>query len=345
MVDNFSLPALNGIRSYEGRALRAYQDEVGVWTVGYGLTNMDKGLPWKVSAGLTITAEQAEWHLFKSLTENYVPAVRKALDPTKVSQPQGAQDGGLSFHFNTGAIGRASWPRLLMAGNVASAKASIESWNHAGGKVLSGLTKRRAWEWGVISASDYGHVTGPDELDQHERSVGTGELLTAFPTDPLDTSAGNVKTDGWPVPSTPAPGVIKAGSRGDCVTEIQTMLFTLGYPVVINGTFDDATAAAVRKFQGAHPNLTADGMVGPATTAAIKRDLAMRQSTKNVVVKAAPSLGALALAAWNFVHADAGEIVLVAGIAIVVASLTYVAWKHWGEVQAMVNKQIGRTVL
>lgn len=345
MTDNISLPGLNGVRSYEGRALRAYQDEVGVWTVGYGLTNMDKNLPWKVGAGLTITAEQAEWHLLKSLNDNYAPAVRRALDPAKVSHPQGAQDAGMSFHFNCGAIGRASWPKLLMEGNLSAAKTSIESWNHAGGKVLSGLTKRRAWEWGMASTGDYGHVTGPEELDQHERAIGVGELLTALPTDPGDTTAGSIKTDGIPEPTTPAPGVIKRGSIGEGVTEIQTMLFTLGYALVINGTFDDATEAAVKKFQSTHPHITADGEVGPATTAAIKRDLAMRTKTKTVVVKAAPALGGIAAIVWNFVHANAGEIVLVGGIVVIVGSLAYVAWKHWGEVQAFVNKQIGRTVI
>ena len=30
------------IKEFEGCQLTAYQDEVGVWTIGYGITNSDK---------------------------------------------------------------------------------------------------------------------------------------------------------------------------------------------------------------------------------------------------------------------------------------------------------------
>jgi lysozyme len=32
------------IRSFEGRALKAYKDCVGVWTIGYGQTNYDSSV-------------------------------------------------------------------------------------------------------------------------------------------------------------------------------------------------------------------------------------------------------------------------------------------------------------
>ncbi len=41
------------IRQFEGLRLAAYQDSVGVWTIGYGTTR-------GVKAGQAITAEQAE---------------------------------------------------------------------------------------------------------------------------------------------------------------------------------------------------------------------------------------------------------------------------------------------
>ena len=44
---------LSLIKSFEGLRLQAYQDSVGVWTIGYGATR-------GVKAGMTITMDQAE---------------------------------------------------------------------------------------------------------------------------------------------------------------------------------------------------------------------------------------------------------------------------------------------
>src|SRR5882672_12476169 len=111
-IANMSLGGLNGIRQWEGRSLRAYQDEVGVWTIGYGITNNDKGIGFRVQSGATITAAQAEQLLYDSLRHNYLPDVFRALAPqAKLAHPQGAIDGGLSFHYNTGGVMRASWPK------------------------------------------------------------------------------------------------------------------------------------------------------------------------------------------------------------------------------------------
>ena len=35
---------LNLIKKFEGCRLTAYQDAVGVWTIGYGTTNADKAI-------------------------------------------------------------------------------------------------------------------------------------------------------------------------------------------------------------------------------------------------------------------------------------------------------------
>lgn len=57
---------------------------------------------------------------------------------------------------------------------------------------------------------------------------------------------------------------------GDDVMQIQVVLNTLGYPVTASGTYDGLTAEAVRMFQqNAGHNLKVDGMVGPATRAAL----------------------------------------------------------------------------
>lgn len=63
--------------------------------------------------------------------------------------------------------------------------------------------------------------------------------------------------------------LLNLGDTGDRVKSLQTNLKTLGYSVTVNSKFDSKTEAAVRQFQRDF-RLTVDGIVGPATEAAIK---------------------------------------------------------------------------
>ena len=55
-------------------------------------------------------------------------------------------DALVSFHYNTGAIARATLTRLHRAGDHAGALREFARWNRAGGRVLRGLIRRRAAE-------------------------------------------------------------------------------------------------------------------------------------------------------------------------------------------------------
>ena len=46
------------IKRFEGRELEAYQDDVGIWTIGYGHTDA-AGSP-SVTPGMRITEDEAE---------------------------------------------------------------------------------------------------------------------------------------------------------------------------------------------------------------------------------------------------------------------------------------------
>jgi GH24 family phage-related lysozyme (muramidase) len=65
-------------------------------------------------------------------------------------------DALASFHYNTGAIARASLTRKHCAGDHAGAMREFARWVRAGGKVLPGLVRRRAAE-----ASLYGSSQSP----------------------------------------------------------------------------------------------------------------------------------------------------------------------------------------
>lgn len=343
---DISLDGLNFTRGMEGRALRAYQDFGGVWTIGYGLTNMDKNLPFKIAAGTTIDENQAEWYLVKSIRENYLPASRKALDGGTYQFPQGALDAAIDFNFNTGAVARAPWPKLLGQGDLAGAKASLMTWTKQKGVTLAGLVRRRNANYAQATAGDYGHLTGPIIVEPnasgHQTYKGTAALLTAFPVAPENTAAGSVATTGVPAPTAPAPNAMRFGDKSDAVTKLQDALTLAGYPTTQTGTFDALTVTNVRAFQQAHPDLTADGTVGPATTAALDRANGMRNKVTTLVKTSGPILPGAFIAASKFISANAGYVVLAVGAAIVLAVGTYTLYQHRRDVQCWINSVLGR---
>ena len=132
-----SAGGLNLIKSHEGPRTNAYQDPVGVWTIGYGHTGTAK-------PGQQISEAQAEQLLRKDVgwAED---AVRKNV---KVPLTQGQFDALVSFTFNlgAGALGRSSLLQKLNAGDYAGAQAEFGKYVHAGGRVLPGLVRRRTEE-------------------------------------------------------------------------------------------------------------------------------------------------------------------------------------------------------
>lgn len=67
----------------------------------------------------------------------------------------------------------------------------------------------------------------------------------------------------------PAPdGMLRMGSKGRRVREIQTLLVRAGYQVKVDGDFGTATRDALKKFQKTK-RLTADGVYGPQTERAL----------------------------------------------------------------------------
>lgn len=130
------------IKQFEGCKLTAYQDGVGVWTIGYGWTQPVDGKP--IRAGMTIKQETAE-RLLKTGLVSYESDVSRLV---KVGLTQGQFDALVSFTYNLGArsLSTSTLLRKLNAGDYAGAADEFLRWNKAGGKVLNGLTRRREAE-------------------------------------------------------------------------------------------------------------------------------------------------------------------------------------------------------
>lgn len=67
----------------------------------------------------------------------------------------------------------------------------------------------------------------------------------------------------------PASGMLRLGSKGAGVREIQALLIRAGYAVGQDGDFGPATKAAIEQFQTAH-GLAVDGVAGPETMRKLK---------------------------------------------------------------------------
>ncbi|HHH9949123.1 lysozyme [Enterobacter hormaechei] len=130
------------IKQFEGCKLTAYQDSVGVWTIGYGWTQPVDGKP--IRAGMTIKQETAE-RLLKTGLVSYESDVSRLV---KVDLTQGQFDALVSFTYNLGArsLSTSTLLRKLNSGDYAGAADEFLRWNKAGGKVLNGLTRRREAE-------------------------------------------------------------------------------------------------------------------------------------------------------------------------------------------------------
>jgi lysozyme len=107
------------------------------WTIGWGATG--KG----IRRGTVWTQAQCDARLEADLAR-FAREVDRALDGAATSQAQ--FDALVSFHYNTGAIARATLTRLHRAGQFDAAAAQFGKWVHAGGKRLAGLVRRRKAE-------------------------------------------------------------------------------------------------------------------------------------------------------------------------------------------------------
>lgn len=132
------------IKGFEELRLVAYQDDKGIWTIGWGHTGPE------VVEGLTCTVEQAEtW--FQEDTLWAVKGVNDSLT-TNVSQPQ--FDALVSFTFNVGvgAEAHSTMVKLINARNFPAAANEFPKWDHEDGKVSAGLLERRLAEQALFSA-------------------------------------------------------------------------------------------------------------------------------------------------------------------------------------------------
>ncbi len=111
------------------------------WTIGWGATGHDGD--GRIGPGTLWTQAKCDARLTDDL-KRYAADVARAIEDTPTSQAQ--FDALVSFHYNTGAIARATLTKKHVARDHSGAAEEFARWDKAGGRVLKGLVRRRAAE-------------------------------------------------------------------------------------------------------------------------------------------------------------------------------------------------------
>ena len=151
---------LDLIKRFEGCRLTAYQDQVGVWTIGWGTTSA-AGLG-NIHAGMQISQQQADnWLLIGVMP--YEKAVWKSLDHSP-SQNQFNAMVSLCYNIGPNNFAGSSLVRDFNSGNIQAASYDFLKWNKAGGVINLGLMNRRKQERAIFLTSDAEIVPIPVNL-------------------------------------------------------------------------------------------------------------------------------------------------------------------------------------
>lgn len=133
--------AIDLIKQFEGFKSEAYQDSVGVWTIGYGTTRID-GQP--VKQGMTITQDQALQLVQQGVNKLWTQIEGIVKVRLNANQMNALVDFAYNLGFN--ALKTSTLMKMINAGNLTGAADQFGRWVYAGGKVLQGLVKRREAE-------------------------------------------------------------------------------------------------------------------------------------------------------------------------------------------------------
>ena len=143
---HISQSGIDLLKHFEGCELEAYQDSVGVWTIGYGHTK-------DVDPGMKITQELAE-HMLKEELPEYEGYVK---DMVEVDLEQCQFDSLVCWVYNLGSgnLSSSTMLKKLNSGDYDLVPFEMKRWDKAGGKALLGLTRRRNAEALMFKGEDW----------------------------------------------------------------------------------------------------------------------------------------------------------------------------------------------
>lgn len=303
-----SAKGLAFLEAHEGVVLKAYRDPVGIWTIGAGLTAASGVV--KPRAGMIISRTEASELLAEALRRSYEPAVAMAMahltGSTVITPKQHEFDAGLSFHWNTGAIGKATWvKRWRSKASPELIRAGLMAWNKGGGRVLPGLTRRRKEEADLLLTGTYAGIK-----PSAEPRMGLSRWGLAISAEEIARIREGFRKLGYD------PGSDEAGIQ---------------------------TAATIR-FQADH-DLKADNIIGRATLSTLQRALDARAKGKPAAVATGASGGASAMpneTVGDLTGLPELNWLPAAALGLAIAYGLWLAWRYRDQVAAAVQSRLPR---
>ncbi|MFZ0771168.1 MAG: lysozyme [Candidatus Sulfotelmatobacter sp.] len=145
---SLSPSGLDFIQRHEGYSGTVYNDSAGYPTVGYGHL---------IKAGEDFSNGITPAQASQLLSQDTQTAVNAVNSKVTVDLSQTQFDALVDFTFNLGggALGQSTLLKNINSGNNVVIE-NFTDWDHAGGKVVAGLTKRRTDEFNLFSNGDYG---------------------------------------------------------------------------------------------------------------------------------------------------------------------------------------------
>ena len=134
------------IKSFEGLRLSAYQDAVGIWTIGYGTTS-------NVYPGMAITQARAE-ELLRNDLKRFEAAVNQFVE-VPLNADQFSALVAIAYNIGENAFASSTLLKKLNKNDYAGAAEEFLKWVYAGGRVLAGLVRRRNAERALFLGDDF----------------------------------------------------------------------------------------------------------------------------------------------------------------------------------------------
>lgn len=132
------------IKEFEGCAFHSYQDQAGVWTIGYGSTK-------DVGPNMTIDQAEADRRLLSDLDETML-RVKQQITVALTDQQFTALTV-FTFNEGSGHLRESTLEQKLNAGDYQGAADQFPVWDKVRGQVVAGLLRRREAERALFLAS------------------------------------------------------------------------------------------------------------------------------------------------------------------------------------------------
>lgn len=134
------------VEELEGFRAEAYQDQGGVWSLGFGSTTYGGGRP--VQKGDVVTKQVASIWQSMDLDRIDIKLNNDMPIPLVDSLTQNQWDAivSLSYNIGTSAFLHSTLLKLLEAGDILGAASQFLVWNRVDGKVNQGIINRRTKE-------------------------------------------------------------------------------------------------------------------------------------------------------------------------------------------------------